>query len=130
MDNLDIKCIISGKDTNGKISVFEEIVAPNSGPPLHTHENQFEIFHVISGHIQFELEGRRIDVHSGGSFVVAPGKQHTFINRSEKESIIHFELLPSNTSEQFFEGLVSGKFDDLALFFNEHGLKLLGPPIK
>ena len=119
MDKLDIKCIISGKETDGKVSVFEEIVAPGSGPPLHIHERQLEIFHVISGHIQFELEGKRIDVFSGGSFAVPPGKQHSFINKSGEESIIHFELLPSDTSEQFFEGLVSGNFEDLALFLSK-----------
>lgn len=130
MDKLNIKCLSSGKFTDGKVSVFEEIVAPHSGPPLHTHENQFEIFHVISGHIQFELEGKRIDVHSGGSFVISPGKMHSFINKSDKESVIHFELLPSGNSEQFFEKLTSGDFEDIAMLFEEHGLKLLGPPLK
>jgi len=93
------------------------------------HQNQLEIFHVISGSIQFELEGERIDVYSGGTAIIPPGKTHSFINKSEEESVIHFELLPSDSSEQFFEGLVSGKFEDLALFFDQHGLKLLGPPI-
>ncbi len=129
MNKLDIKCTVSAKDTEGKVSVFEEIVAPNSGPPLHTHETQFEIFHVISGHIQFEVEGKRIDVFSGGTALIPPGAQHTFINKNEGESVIHFELLPSGSSEEFFEKLVAGDFEDLPKFFEEHGLKLLGPPI-
>ena len=130
MDKLDIKCLISETMTGGRVSVFEEVVAPNSGPPLHTHENQLEIFHVITGHIQFELEGERIDVFPGGTALIPPGKPHAFINRSKEESIIHFELLPSSSSEQFFEKLVSGRFEDLPELFETHGLKLLGPPIQ
>ena len=127
---MDIKCIISGKETGGKVSVFEEIVAPESGPPLHTHEHQIEIFHVIKGHIQFELEGKRIDVHAGGTATIPQGKPHSFINKSREPSVIHFELLPSGSSEVFFNDFLAGNFDDLPGFFEKHGLKLLGPPLQ
>lgn len=130
MEKLDIKCLVPGSKTEGKVSVFEEVVAPNSGPPLHTHENQLEIFHVISGHIQFELDGKRVDVFSGGTATIPPGVPHTFINKSQDPSLIHFEFLPSGSSEDFFEKLVAGQFEDLPKFFEDHGLKLLGPPIQ
>ena len=130
MNKFKIKCLVSAKETEGRVSVFQEVVASGVGPPLHTHEEQLEIFHVITGHIQFEVEGERIDVFSGGTATIPPGKKHAFINKSEEESIIHFELLPSGSSEPFFQRLVSGNFDDLPTFFEEHGLKLLGPPIE
>lgn len=130
MNKLDIKCLVSSNQTEGKVSVFQEIVAAKSGPPLHTHEKQLEIFHVITGHIQFELGGERIDVFAGGTATIPPGVPHAFINKSDEESIIHFELLPSGSSEEFFEKLVSGRFTDLPKFFEEHDLKLLGPPIE
>jgi quercetin dioxygenase-like cupin family protein len=130
MSNFRIKCLISGKETGEKVSVFEEVVAPGSGPPLHTHDDQLEIFHVLSGHIQFELEGERIDVYAGGTATIPPGKRHAFINKSKEDSVIHFELLPSGKSEEFFGRLAAGRFDDISTFFEEHGLKLMGPPIK
>jgi quercetin dioxygenase-like cupin family protein len=130
MENLDIKCLVSAEETAGKVSVFEEIVAPGYGPPLHTHENQLEVFHVISGHIQFDVDGKRLDVYSGGTATIQPGVPHAFINKSKDESPIHFELLPSGNSEDFFQKLVTGEFDDLPKFFEDHGLKLLEPPIQ
>jgi len=130
MDKLNINCLISTRETDGAVSVFEEVVAPHAGPPLHTHENQLEIFHVITGHIQFEVDGERIDVHAGGTASIPPGKPHAFINKSGEASVIHFELLPSGSSEAFFEKLVSGRFDNLPGFFKEHGLTLLGPPLQ
>lgn len=125
-----IKCLISGNETDNAVSVFEEIVAVDAGPPLHTHENQLEIFHVITGHIQFEIDGKRIDVHQGGAVVIPPGATHAFVNKSSGESVIHFELLPSGNVEPFFEKLVAGDFEDPAALFAAHGMKLAGPPIR
>ena len=130
MEKLDIRCLISGEKTGGKISVFEEKVGLKAGPPLHTHEQQLEIFHVISGHLEFEIEGERFDVPSGGTAIIPPGKAHAFINRSKEDTLIHFELLPSGSSETFFSKLVSGEFEDLPKLFEDHGLKLMGPPIQ
>ena len=129
MNKFDIKCLVSSSETNGTVSVFEEVVPANGGPPLHTHESQFELFHVISGEIQFEVDGQRINVAAGGTAVVPPGKPHAFVNKSGGDSVIHFELLPSGNSEQFFDKLVRGDFENVPKFFADHGLKLLGPPI-
>ncbi len=57
MPKLDIKCIVSGSETDGKIAVFEEIVQPGIGPPRHTHRDQIEIFHIIEGTLKSELDG-------------------------------------------------------------------------
>ncbi|MFT7488330.1 MAG: quercetin dioxygenase-like cupin family protein, partial [Candidatus Promineifilaceae bacterium] len=65
MTELNIKCLISGKDTDGRIAVFEEIVAPGAGPPRHTHRTQVEVFHVIEGTLRFEIGGETKDVGSG-----------------------------------------------------------------
>lgn len=129
MDSFKIKCIIPGSETGHQVSVFEEEVAPDTGPPLHLHENQFEVFHVISGNITFEVDGKRMDVQAGGVAVIPPGVAHTFANKSNDPSVIHFELLPSGKSEAFFEKLVAGDFEDVPAFFEKHGLRLLGPPI-
>lgn len=76
------------------------------------------------------VTGKRLDVYSGGTATIPPGVPHAFINRSEDGSVIHFELLPSDNSEDFFHKLVTGEFEDLPKFFEDHGLKLLGPPIQ
>lgn len=130
MKKLNIKCVIPAAESDGNISVFEEVVAPRSGPPLHRHKNQLEIFHVISGRIRFHIEGQSRDVAAGGTAVIPPGKAHAFVNPSDEEAVIHFELLPAGTSEAFFEKLTSGDFDDPGTLFAEHDLELLGPPME
>ena len=130
MNPFNIKCLISGEETQGRLATFEEIVAPHSGPPLHTHEDQIEVFHIISGSIVFELEGDRFTVDAGGTAVIPAGKTHSFTNATDQEAVIHFELLPAGKSEVFFEKLVAGDFEEIPVFFEEHGLKLMGPPLQ
>lgn len=130
MKDLNVKCIVSGKDTEGKIAIFEEIVAPESGPPLHLHKEQYEIFHIISGAIEFEIESERIEALPGKTVVVPPGTKHSFINKSKEKSVIHFDLLPAGDSEAFFEKLMYNDFEDIEKLFDNHGLKLCGPPIR
>ncbi|GAB5558823.1 MAG: hypothetical protein SynsKO_04700 [Synoicihabitans sp.] len=130
MENLNIACIISAKESDGMVAVFKEVVGPKSGPPLHLHKNQTEIFHVISGRIRFQLEGQITDVETGGTAIIPPGKAHAFVNLSDEDSIIHFELLPSGNAETFFEKLTTGDFDDPQRLFADHDLELLGPPLE
>ena len=129
MEKFTIKCLITAEETGGKVAVFEEVVRAKSGPPLHIHKNQLEIFHVIQGDIRFRVGEEEVDVSSGGTAVVPAGAPHTFFNLSEAKAIIHFELLPAGQSERFFEKLTTGAFDDPAKLFEDHDLELLGPPM-
>ena len=132
MDPLDITCIISGSDTGGAVSVFEEIVAPGSGPPLHTHREQLEIFHIIDGRFHFRVDGKDLELGAGDSAVVPKGAAHAFRNIGDAAGRIHFELLPSNRSEESFERLTTegSQIDDIAAFFDEYDMDLVGPPIE
>ena len=130
MDKLNITRVIPASKSDGKVSVFEEVVGPKQGPPRHRHRNQLEIFHVISGRIRFQIEDQTTDVAAGGTAIIPPGKSHAFVNLSDDEAVIHFELLPSGTSEVFFEKLTTGDIDDPAKLFGDHDLDLLGPPME
>lgn len=75
------------------------------------------------------MDGERRHVKAGGIAYIPAGVKHAFINRSDGESVIHFELIPSGQTEAFFGKLIAGEFEDPGEFFEAHGLKLLGPPI-
>jgi quercetin dioxygenase-like cupin family protein len=129
MEKLDIKCIISGNETDGKMAVFEEIVAPGLGPPRHTHRNQLEVFHVIEGSIQFEVNGDLFERNAGETAVVSAGAVHAFRNIGAMPAVIHFEMLPAGDSEEAFELMVRGEIGDVDAFFERYGMDLAGPPL-
>ncbi|MES2440933.1 MAG: cupin domain-containing protein [Verrucomicrobiota bacterium] len=127
---LDIRCIVSGAQTGGAISVFKEIVQPGIGPPRHIHHGQIEIFHVLSGILLFEVDGVRSTVTSGGAAVVPVGAVHAFRNIGDTPATLHYELLPSGNSEEAFERIVREEIEDAAAFFESYGMKMAGPPLE
>ena len=129
MSNLTINCLVSGNDTDGAIAVFEEIVEPGNGPPLHRHPNQHEIFHVIEGTFRFHLDGTEIERGPGAVVFIPKGSAHAFKNIGRENGILHFEMIPALNSEEGFYRLANEKIEDKASFFSKYGIEPLGPPI-
>ncbi len=132
MKELDIRCLISGEDTDGRVAVFEEVVQPGAGPPLHTHREQIEIFHIIEGQFRFQVDGKEMELAEGDSALVPMGAVHAFRNIGENPARIHFELLPALKSEESFRVICkeADLITDPAAFFDEHGMDLMGPPLE
>ena len=132
MLDLDIRCIISGRDTEGRVAVFEEVVDPGIGPPLHTHRSQMEIFHVIEGQFRFQIDGEVIELGAGGSALVPAGAVHAFRNIGDSPARIHFEMLPANNSEEAFAELIrkGDAIADVKAFFDQYDMDLVGPPLE
>jgi quercetin dioxygenase-like cupin family protein len=129
MEKPDIKCLISGEQTEGKVAVYEELVPPGCGPPRHTHRDQLEVFHVIEGSIRFEVNGNSFEQRAGGTAVVPAGAVHAFRNIGAAPAVIRFELLPAGGSEEAFGLMVRGEVGDVGAFFEKYGMNLAGPPL-
>ena len=44
---------VTGQDTGGTYSLFEGLVPPQAGPPLHFHQREFEAFYILEGNLTF-----------------------------------------------------------------------------
>lgn len=130
MEKLDIKCIISGNETDGKLAAFKEVIPPGSGPPRHSHRNQVEVFHVIEGRLQFEVNGELFERGAGAAAVVPVGAVHAFRNIGDTPAVIHFEMLPAGESEEAFNLMATGQIGDVKSFFDKYAMELAGPPLK
>jgi quercetin dioxygenase-like cupin family protein len=130
--NFRISKLVGASETGGSISVFAEVTTPGFGPPLHSHLSQLELFHIIKGQHKFRLGEQEIVVGPGKSVLIPAGVAHTFQNVDAEDGLLHFELLPSGLSEPFFDRLVNDfeGISNMAAFFSEHGLELLGPPLE
>jgi len=126
-----IENLLSGESTQGMMAAFEEITSPGGGPPLHVHRDQVEVFHVIKGKHRFVVNGVETVAEAGACLLVPMGAAHTFQNISTEEGMLHFELLPAGSSEEFFRRIVAGDFEaeKTANFFQTFGIELVGPPL-
>lgn len=69
-----------GEDTGGKYALFEFVVQPQTGPPLHIHSREDEAFYIQEGEYEFQLDDRTV-VATAGTFIHSPkGQLHGFKN--------------------------------------------------
>jgi quercetin dioxygenase-like cupin family protein len=130
--NFRIQNLVDAAQTGDSISIFEEVTTPGFGPPLHNHHKQLEIFYIIKGQHKFRLGEDELEAGPGDCVLIPAGVPHTFKNIDDEDGLIHFELLPSGSSEAFFKRLVTDfrGIEDIGAFFQAHGMDLLGPPIE
>lgn len=123
---------ISAKDTNGQISMFEYTGTQKIGPPLHLHYDQDEVFYIVEGEYIFQLGETKSVLKAGDTIFLPRNIQHTWIQTSDLGKLIYF-LNPAGKMEEFFDEFskVTGPPDMAAMgkMFQEHGMKLVGPPL-
>lgn len=128
LPGIEIQVIKSSADTEGHVAIFKEITDPNHGPPLHTHNNQTEVFHVLKGKYKFHLDGDIFELGPGDIAVVKPGQVHAFKNIANETGEFIFELYPALDADIFFEKL--SQLSDpkiIASMFEDYGGNLIGP---
>ncbi len=126
---------VSRKDTGGAWAMFEGVIAPRFGPPLHLHFLQEEWFQVMQGDFIFEAGGEQHRMTPGMSILVPRMVPHRFQNTGSSTGKVLILAQPAGTLEEFFDefsklsvrGLVGG--DKVNELFAAHGMSVLGPPL-
>jgi len=124
---------LRGEQTNGQLSVFENLVPSGAGPPLRVHAHEDECIYVIAGELRFQL-GERFGRAPRGSFVFVPrGTDHCFQNVGAEDARVLVMFTPA-CMERFFErfavkarGMTAGEaFRSIG---REVGMTVIGPPL-
>ncbi len=126
---------LTGDETGGALDYFIITVAPNIGPPLHSHHNQEEAFHFIKGRFKVQI-GEDTTICESGDFVYIPaGTPHAFVNISSEPGEFITVFTPGGM-DKFFEEFgpmmsSSGPPDQekIIALMEKHGMTLLGPPL-
>ena len=58
------------------VSALTQNAVPNSDFEVHTHYQDFEIYHFIEGNLFFAFEGRRIKIEEGSIVIIPNGVLH------------------------------------------------------
>lgn len=94
--------LITGAESDGRLTAFIDVTPPGSGPPPHYHENEDEWFYPLEGRVEFFREGTWTEIPVG-SMVFAPRRSvHTFRNIGDTPLRMLIQMTPSGF-EVFFE---------------------------
>lgn len=84
-----------GEETGEAYALWEVVVAPQGGTPLHRHNRENESFYVQEGEIEFHLDDRTI-VATPGTFLHSPkGQLHQFTNTTSKPAKLLVWVTPA-----------------------------------
>jgi mannose-6-phosphate isomerase-like protein (cupin superfamily) len=97
---------LTSTETDGQACVCEVTVAPGLGIPTHSHQREDEMFYMLDGACQFELDGQTISATPGTFLHVPKGAMHGFSN-------------PGKAPARFLDYHTPGGFEN---FFLEAGV--------
>lgn len=92
--------VISRKDTNNALSVFDYTGLDKIGPALHLHMNQDEFFYVVEGRYRFVAGSETMELGSGDTIFLPRNVPHTWIQLTDKGRLV-YAVQPAGTLEIF-----------------------------
>lgn len=100
-DNQIIK--LSAKDTNGQYTLIEQNNAPGMGIPPHVHENEDEVFHVLTGKVEMII-GEETTTLSAGDMIFCPRRiPHSWKVVGEEKAKAMLSIFPAGLEGMFEE---------------------------
>ena len=127
----DIK--ISGKDTDDQVAMFEYIGFEKTGPSLHVHFHQDEVFYIVEGIYRFVVGDDTMMMGQGDTIFLPRNIPHTWIQLTDSGKLVYF-VQPAGKAEIFFRTMNNLKHAPTRKEIDEiHevcGMKVLGPPLK
>jgi mannose-6-phosphate isomerase-like protein (cupin superfamily) len=91
--------ILPAGDGYGYIDVFSP--GGVAGPPPHRHTDCSELFHILEGRVEFDVDGERLQLGPGESVVVPRDSVHTFWPASESGSRVITVFAPGGFEQWF-----------------------------
>ena len=127
---------VGSQDSGGAMALFHLTAPPMSGPPLHVHSREDEVFYVLEGELVFELDGVREIVGPGGTVYLKRGVPHRYQNFTDRDARLLIAVTPGGFQEFFVElsaatpaGGGIPPLDVLRAIDARHGIRTLGPPL-
>jgi quercetin dioxygenase-like cupin family protein len=78
------RVLVPGKATGGALSVMEFTDSAGHAPPLHTHQDEEEVWIVLDGKVRFFVGDQRFDLEPGQVAYGPRGVPHSYLVRSDK----------------------------------------------
>jgi quercetin dioxygenase-like cupin family protein len=123
----DIK--ISKKDTGGMLAIFEYTGYEKTGPSMHIHFYQDEIFYIVEGRYRFSVGGELMELSAGDTIFLPKNIPHTWIQLTDKGKLIYL-VQPAGKAEEFFRTMNNldhqPSKEEIAQIHKECGMKMVG----
>jgi quercetin dioxygenase-like cupin family protein len=92
---------LTGKDTDGKLTVIIQQLPAGAGVPMHTHSREDENFEVINGEIEIETGGKTLLFTKGDIIYLPKNTPHSLTAITDSQ--LRINLVPAGIENMFGE---------------------------
>ncbi|WP_299670296.1 cupin domain-containing protein [uncultured Polaribacter sp.] len=121
--------ILNSKETDGDVYLVQGIMPKGSAVPLHVHELEDEIFHVMEGKVELMLGDEIIQGKKGDIIYLPRGIKHAIKTYGEETAKVLNYVIPGKNFEEFFNKMNKIGLDastaEKAKIAIEHKIKFL-----
>jgi quercetin dioxygenase-like cupin family protein len=90
-------------ETGGVYTVLEQEIPAGSGPPLHVHRHETEIFYILKGQFELFINGKWIPAPQGTCATCPRDIPHTFRNVGTTPGRLLLTIIPGRFGNYFIE---------------------------
>ena len=132
---IEIRFLLDGDDTGGRLSMFEFLVPPGARVPApHYHEQVDEVAYGLDGLLTFTVDGRATPIAPGDRCFIPRGAVHHFVNEGTEPTRALSVLTPATIGPAYFRDMAAlfaaGSPPDparVAEVMRRHGLIVVPP---
>ena len=103
LGQVTIRFLLEGRDTDGRMAMFEFGVAAGAKVPVpHYHEKYDETVYGLEGTLTFTVEGKPVELRPGGVCFIPRGAVHGFNNFGKEDARALAVITPGLLGPDFF----------------------------
>jgi len=92
---------ITGKDTDGKLTVIFQELPAGAGVPMHTHSREDENFEIIEGEVEVEIDAETFLLLSGDTIYLPKNIPHSL--KALTDAKLKINVVPAGIEDMFEE---------------------------
>lgn len=106
-----------------------------SGPPIHFHTREDEVFYVLEGELVFLIDDRQVVAKAGTTIYLRRGTRHAYQNFGDSPARLLIAVTPAGLDRFFVELSArtrNAAMPDLTVLEEldiKYGLRTVGPPL-
>lgn len=80
--NTRVRIVVPSETGEDRLSVLEHTAPFGDSPPMHVHDTEDELFHLLEGDIRFSVGGRTVEITAGETVLAPKGVPHSYVVES------------------------------------------------